>query len=152
MVKIHHVPSPQTDRQTSLGEAGAIQAVACLIGGRCQRTGKAAVGEQRAVGGAPCTGPVAGKGPVVLLRCWAPPIHHGSYKQQPQWNEFTILTHFILATERVCAFTELQLTAEFILYVLKRHTFISVWCSTYYQQTTGPIWVGNNIKKFINIC
>lgn len=84
MVKIRHVLLPQADRQTSLGEAGAIQAVPCLISGRCQRTGKAAVGEQGAVRGAPRTGPVAGKGPVILLRCRAPPVHHGAYKQHPQ--------------------------------------------------------------------
>lgn len=81
MVKIRYVAPPQTDRQTSFGEAGAIQAVACLIGGCCQGMGKAAVGEQGAVRGAPSTGPVAGKGSVVLLRCRAPTVHHGAYKQ-----------------------------------------------------------------------
>lgn len=61
------VSPPHTDGQTSLGEAGAIQAVASFICGRCQCMGEAAVSEQGAVGGAPCTGPVAGKGAVVLL-------------------------------------------------------------------------------------
>lgn len=51
---------------TSLAEAGALQAVACLVCSGHQGLGKAAVGKNGAVGRAAQTGPVAGEITLVL--------------------------------------------------------------------------------------
>lgn len=51
---------------TSLAEAGALQAVACLVCSGHQGLGKAAVGKNGAVGRAAQTGPVAGEVTLVL--------------------------------------------------------------------------------------
>lgn len=55
-----------TTPPTSLAEAGALQAVACLVCSGHQGLGKAAVGKNGAVGRAAQTGPVAGEITLVL--------------------------------------------------------------------------------------
>lgn len=61
---------------TSLAEASALQAVACLVCSGHQGLGKAAVGKDGAIRWTAQTGPMAGE-ITVILRGWTPPIHHG---------------------------------------------------------------------------
>lgn len=61
---------------TSLAEAGALQAVACLVCSGHQGLGEAAVGKNGTVRRAAQTGPVAGE-ITLVLGGRAPPIHHG---------------------------------------------------------------------------
>ena len=63
---------------TSLAEASALNAVACLVCSSHQGLGEAAVGKDGAIGGTAQTGPMAGE-ITVILRGWSPPIHHGPY-------------------------------------------------------------------------
>lgn len=61
---------------TSLAEASALQAVACLVCSGHQGLGKVAVGKDGAIRRAAQAGPMAGE-ITLILRGWAPPIHHG---------------------------------------------------------------------------
>lgn len=70
------VAGPHTP--TSLAEASALEAVACLVCRGHQGLSKAAVGKDGAVRRTAQTGPVAGE-ITVILGGWAPPIHHGPY-------------------------------------------------------------------------
>ena len=64
--------------RTSLAQAGPLQLVAGLVGGRHQGLGEAALGEDGAVRGAAVAGPVAGEVTLVLRRR-APAVHHGPW-------------------------------------------------------------------------
>lgn len=83
---------------TSLAEAGALQAVACLVCSGHQGLGKTAVRKDGAIRRTTQTGPVAGE-ITVVLRGRTPPIDHGPCGTAQMFQPNVLLRVFVWEIE-----------------------------------------------------